>query len=196
MPKAAEKNRRRNFFIKQWFQLRYMLLLVVGTLLGGAVYAVVLRYFLRKRLLELMYQSHSLLVNTWPALYPLIFRSTMVLFLGCLVLLFVSLRIFAARVERAAGEVESLCSDLGENLNDAVEFRSISVKEFNQVGARTVELVRLYQGRWEKISQEAEEISGFLGDIREGESGLSPDLTRRLDVLIGRLSSIREDLNG
>lgn len=184
MPEAGRGYRRRNFFVKQWFQLRYMLLLAVGVLLGGAVYGVVLRYFLRKRLLELMYQSHSVLVNTWQALYPIIFRSTMVLFVVCLALLFVFLRIFAARVGRAAGKVESLSGNLGEHLDGAVEFDGISVKEFNRVGAMAVDMVRFYRGRWEDISKEAGEISELLEKIPEGESGLSPEVDRRLDVLM------------
>ena len=195
MPEPSGRNRRRNFFIKQWFQLRYMLLLAVGTLFWGVVYAVVLRYFLRKRLLELMYQSHSVLVNTWQALYPIIFGSTMVLFLGCLVLLLVFLRIFAAKVERAAGEVESLCSDLEEHLNETVESRGISVKEFNKVGAKMLDMVRFYQGRWGKISKEAGEISEFLGRMTEGGDGLSPDMARRLDVLLGHLFRSKVELD-
>ena len=52
--------------------------------------------------MQLMYESHSLLPNTWEALYPVVMKATLILFVACVTILFVLIQVFSWWVNRAA----------------------------------------------------------------------------------------------
>ena len=122
--------RRRNFFTKQWLQMRYMLLLAGGAVLGGFFYAVVLKKLLKARLVQLMYESHSLLPNTWEALYPVVMRATLILFVACVTILFVLIQVFSWWVNRAGCEVEDLLKVMARGEEGKLKEGGIALKEF------------------------------------------------------------------
>ncbi len=155
---AVRWSRRRNFFVKQWLQMRYMLLLVGGSLFGGLVYAVILRRIVKGRLVELMYQSHSLMPNTWEGLYPVVMKATLILFVGCVFTLFVLLQLFSRRVTRAGVALEGILESLAHDGESDPASPFAGLKEFGTLAEMVRGLVGSYKSRWKGLDEEAEKL--------------------------------------
>lgn len=162
--------RRRNFFTKQWLQMRYMLILAGGAVLGGLFYAIVLKKLLRASLVQLMYQSHSLIPNTWEVLYPVVMKATLVLFVGCVTTLFVLIQVFSRRVNRAGCELEDLLRSMEEGGEGQLKEGGIAMKEFGILAEKVQSLVNFYRGRWEGLTVDAGKISAVIESLEDQDS--------------------------
>ncbi len=182
--------RRRNFFTKQWLQMRYMLLLAGGAVLGGFFYAIVLKKLLRARLVQLMYESHSLLPNTWEALYPVVMKATLILFVACVTILFVLIQVFSWRVNRAGCELEDLLKVMARGEEGKLKEGGIALKEFGVLAEKVQSLVNFYRNRWEGLTAEAGEISTVVDKLEEPEG--HEERVELYLALDSRLEDLRE----
>lgn len=190
MSRAVRFSRRRNFFVKQWLQMRYMLILVGGSLFGGFVYAVLLRRIVKGRLVELMYQSHSLIPNTWEGLYPVVMKATLILFVGCVATLFILLQLFSRRVARAGAAVEGALETLADGGESDPGSADAGLKEFGKLAEKVRDLVGSYRIRWKSLDEKAENLSRLVRKLEE-----EGDHKERLKLLL-ELDNVLEDLKG
>lgn len=176
----TDKLKRRRYLVKRWFQIRYMLLLVGGVIMGSIVYAMVLQMILRQRM-DLMVASGGTVLSgeeMWFSLYPMVAICTLTLFLVGILLLFLLFRIFVSRTTQASLRLEKhyralIKADLDTTVK---EYRGIP--EFQALAQRTGDLVLDYRRKWAAIATKAEEVRAAAGDLA-GES----DPYRRLLAL-------------
>jgi hypothetical protein len=167
----TEALKRRRYLVKPWFQIRYMLLLVCGIIVGGIVYAGILQVILRHRM-ELMIASGGTVFSSqemWFSLYPMVAISTLSLFLVGTLLLFFLLRVFVSRTSSASLLLEKYYRRLAKgDINTPLEGHG-GVPEFQALAIRTADLVLGYQRKWSAIATKAEEVHSAAGTLA-GES--------------------------
>ena len=161
--KGKRPYKRRRFFVKQWFQLRYMALFAGSTVLGGLVFGFCVKGVVRRKISLEMFRPHSDIQSLWEILYPDVMRMTLVLFVFGVVVLLALLRVFGGRVNRAAWELETYIGSVIGSSRTAGGCGSISVPEFREFGEEVESLVTAYRQRWDNIAREAEAALA-LGD--------------------------------
>jgi hypothetical protein len=167
----TEAHKRRRYLVKPWFQIRYMLLLVSGIIVGGIVYAGILQVVLRQRM-ELMVASGGTVFSSqemWFSLYPVVAISTLSLFLVGTLFLFLLLRIFVSRTSSASLRLEKYYRTLAKGSIDAPPEGHRDIPEFQALAVRTAELVFGYQRKWSAIAAKAEDVHSAAGTLA-GES--------------------------
>jgi hypothetical protein len=178
IPPAA---RRRRFLVKGWLQVRYLLLLGLGTAGGGAVYALVLQGLLRRRIQPDLAASYSTVGqgDLWLSLYPTVAAATLVLAAAVSLLVFLLIRVFADRVSRASAELEQYYRELAEGAEtDGAHAGRISLPEFRALAESTAAMVDGYRRKWSAVAAKAETALGAVPPL-EGAA----DPTARLLAL-------------
>jgi len=163
----TDKSKRRRFLVKHWFQIRYMLLLIGGVVVGSIVYALVLQEILHHRM-NLMVASGKTVFSgeeMWISLYPMVAVCTLILFVVGILLLFLLFRIFVLRTAQASLRLENYYHDLLKADLDTTVEEYKSIPEFQALGQRTAALIRGYQRKWVAIATKAKEVRAVARDL-------------------------------
>ncbi len=174
--------RRRQYLVKQWLQLRYMLLLAGVTAAGAVAYYFILLRLLRPTISSIIGTEYATLQeNLWISLYPTIAKSSLVfLVLGVLVVLLL-FRLFNSRISQACEELESHYQALaGEGAPSPPPLPPGGVPEFRRLGDRETALMAHYRGRWDRIAAMAAAAGADAAAL-----GVEREPTRRLLLLRG-----------
>ncbi len=172
--------RRRRFLVKQWLQLRWMLLLAGGTVLVGVVYALILQGLLHRRIEPEMAASYSTLGSGNPvlALYPTVAAATLALAAGVVLFALIFLKVFTGRISGSSAMLESQLNALADGREGPSSFDGIPIPEFRDLAERAFRLTEGYRRKWEAIDAKAGAALASL----DGIEGLS-DPTQRLVAL-------------
>ena len=173
--------KRRQYLVKRWLQIRYMLMLVGGVLAGGIVYGILLQPVLRQRM-ELMVVSGGNIFSSqelWFSLYPIVAFSTLALFLVGTLLLYFLLQIFVSHTSHASSRLELYYRELARaGVEDPPEeYRGIP--EFRTLAGRTASLVQGYQRKWSAVAAKAEEVHAAAGPLASKSDPFQRLLTLR-----------------
>lgn len=180
--------KRRKFFVKQWLQLRTMVILGGSTVAGGVIFGFIMKHTLKGKIHFEMYRPHSNIKTLWEILYPDVMRNTLILFTCSVIVLFLLLQFFSYRINRASGEVEDHVNKAMEVPGKGVEPARISIREFSDFGRDIDGLIYYYRNRWKAIadnSRSGRELCEALeADRLNGEKKASyVELLRQLESI-------------
>ena len=180
--------KRRKFFVKQWLQLRYMLLLGGSTIAGGIIFGFIMNHILKGKITVEMYRPHSKIQNLWEILYPDVMKITLILFVCSVMVLFILLQLFSHRINRASRELEDHIDRVIGIPGGDVGPVQVSVKEFSDFGKDVDGLITFYRNRWNDITEKALSSSVLCEALEAGdkkEKGNIPyvELLRQLESM-------------
>ena len=176
----TDEPKRRHYLVKPWFQARYLLLLVMGLVMGSIVFAMVLQVILRQRM-NLMLASGDTVFRgeeIWFTLYPIVVIFTLTLILAGILLLFLFFRVFVKYTAHASLRLENYYRALLRAEPDTTVDKYRGILEFQALAQRTAALVLGYQRKWTAIADKA-------GELRTAAGGLAneDDPYRRIHAL-------------
>lgn len=169
--------KRRKFFVKQWLQLRYMLLLGSSTVVGGIIFGLVMKHSLKEKIYIEMYRPHSKIQSLWEILYPDVMRLTLILFVCSVTVLFLLLQLFSYRINRASRELADHVDRVIETPDSEVEPVQVSVREFSDFGREVDGLITFYRRRWDVISEKARTGSVICETLEASEEDVDRNIT-------------------
>jgi hypothetical protein len=149
--------RRRRFLVKQRLQLRWMLLLVGGTVLGGVVYALVLQELLHRRIEPQLSFPYSTLGAGEPllTLYPTVAICTVALACGMIVFALLFLKFFTRRISGSSAVLEKHLDSLTAGGDGASSLRDMPIPEFRALAEISSRLAGGYRRKWRAIDGKA-----------------------------------------
>lgn len=186
--------KRRKYFIKQWMQLRIMIVFGAATVAGGVVFGYLAQSRLSRLIRVEMYRSHSKFQTLWDVLYPEVMKMTLTLFVVVMIALLVIFRLYTSRINRSAAALDAYIKRTMRGPSDEPVDDEPIVREFREYARSLSGLMDFYRERWKGIADEARETIDVCRKVEIADPGQARDET--IEQAETKLSSLVNHIAG